>query len=109
MQACEEYVWATEKLGIPLRVRVSFDRPIAPSITSFRGPGLEEGMKIFEEVADLRRLSSPMHEPRRRSPSRTSATSSSCRLSFRQTDLVVAMARPARSTSRRRSSSRRRR
>ncbi|WP_417777872.1 hypothetical protein [Stutzerimonas xanthomarina] len=91
-----------------LRVRVSFGGH-RPSITSFRGPGLEEGMKIFEEVADLRRLSSPMHEPRRRSPSRTSATSSSCRLSFRQTDLVVAMPRPARSTSRRRSSSRRRR
>ncbi|MFL7918260.1 3-deoxy-8-phosphooctulonate synthase, partial [Escherichia coli] len=50
MQACEEYVRVTEKLGIPYVFKASFDKANRSSITSFRGPGLEEGMKIFEEV-----------------------------------------------------------
>ena len=50
MQACEEYVRVTEKLGIPYVFKASFDKANRSSITSFRGPGLEEGMKIFEKV-----------------------------------------------------------
>ena len=50
MQACEEYVRVTEKLGIPYVFKASFDKANRSSITSFRGPGLEEGMKIFEGV-----------------------------------------------------------
>ncbi len=50
LRACEEYVRVTEKLGIPYVFKASFDKANRSSITSFRGPGLEEGMKIFEEV-----------------------------------------------------------
>src|SRR5690606_38132586 len=50
VQACEEYVRVTEKLGIPYVFKASFDKANRSSVTSFRGPGLEEGMKIFEEV-----------------------------------------------------------
>ena len=50
MQACEEFVRVTEKLGIPYVFKASFDKANRSSITCFRGPGLEEGMKIFEEV-----------------------------------------------------------
>ena len=50
MQVCEEYVRVTEKLGIPYVFKASFDKANRSSIHSFRGPGLEEGMKIFEEI-----------------------------------------------------------
>lgn len=50
MQACEEYVKITDKLGIPYVFKASFDKANRSSIHSFRGPGLEEGLKIFEEV-----------------------------------------------------------
>ena len=50
MRACEEYVRVTDKLGIPYVFKASFDKANRSSITSFRGPGLDEGMKIFEEV-----------------------------------------------------------
>ncbi len=39
MQACEEYVRVTEKLGIPYVFKASFDKANRSSITSFRGPG----------------------------------------------------------------------
>ena len=54
MQACEEYVRVTEKLGIPYVFKASFDKANRSSITSFRG-GSGRGMKIFEEVKNLRR------------------------------------------------------
>ena len=50
MRACEEYLRVTEKLGIPYVFKASFDKANRSSVTSFRGPGLEEGMKVFEEI-----------------------------------------------------------
>jgi 2-dehydro-3-deoxyphosphooctonate aldolase (KDO 8-P synthase) len=50
MQVCEEYVKVTEKLGIPYVFKASFDKANRSSVTSYRGPGLEEGMRIFEEI-----------------------------------------------------------
>src|SRR5574343_153714 len=50
LKVCEAYVRVTEKLGIPYVFKASFDKANRSSINSFRGPGLEEGMKIFEEV-----------------------------------------------------------
>jgi len=37
-------------LGIPYVFKASFDKANRSSIHSFRGPGLEEGLKIFEEI-----------------------------------------------------------
>lgn len=50
MRACEEYVRVTKKLGIPYVFKASFDKANRSSIHSYRGPGLEEGMRIFQDV-----------------------------------------------------------
>ena len=50
MQIAESYVQPTEKLGIPYVFKASFDKANRSSIHSFRGPGLEEGLRIFEEI-----------------------------------------------------------
>lgn len=50
MHACEKYVEVTSKLSIPYVFKASFDKANRSSVNSFRGPGLDEGLKIFEEV-----------------------------------------------------------
>ena len=50
LQTCEAYVNITEKLGIPYVFKASFDKANRSSIHSYRGPGLEEGLRIFEAV-----------------------------------------------------------
>ena len=50
MRSCEEYVRVTGELGIPYVFKASFDKANRSSIHSYRGPGLEEGMRIFEDV-----------------------------------------------------------
>jgi 2-dehydro-3-deoxyphosphooctonate aldolase (KDO 8-P synthase) len=96
MQACEEYVRVTEKLGIPYVFKASFDKANRSSVTSFRGPGLEEGLKIFEEVKKTFGVPviTDVHEPHQAAP-----VAEVCDIiqlpAFlsRQTDLVVAMAK----------------
>ena len=50
LRACAEYVRVTEKLGIPYVFKASFDKANRSSIHSYRGPGMEEGLRIFEAV-----------------------------------------------------------
>ncbi|MGD8111453.1 3-deoxy-8-phosphooctulonate synthase [Vibrio sp. TRT 17S01] len=50
MRICEHYVTVTDKLGIPYVFKASFDKANRSSVHSYRGPGLEEGMKIFQEL-----------------------------------------------------------
>jgi 2-dehydro-3-deoxyphosphooctonate aldolase (KDO 8-P synthase) len=50
LRSCEEYVRVTQKLGIPYVFKASFDKANRSSIHSYRGPGIEEGLKIFEAV-----------------------------------------------------------
>ena len=50
LAACEAYVEVTQKLGIPFVFKASFDKANRSSIHSFRGVGLDEGLKIFEAV-----------------------------------------------------------
>lgn len=40
----------TDKLGIPYVFKASFDKANRSSIDSYRGPGLEEGLRILERV-----------------------------------------------------------
>lgn len=47
---CAHYVEVTRRLGIPLIFKASFDKANRSSIFSYRGPGLDEGMKIFESI-----------------------------------------------------------
>ncbi len=52
LQAAERFVEETSRLGIPYIFKASFDKANRSSIHSFRGPGLEEGLKILAEVRD---------------------------------------------------------
>lgn len=50
MQVCEAYVKVTEKLGVPYVFKASFDKANRSSIHSYRGPGMEEGLKNFPRI-----------------------------------------------------------
>ncbi|EHQ8971741.1 MULTISPECIES: 3-deoxy-8-phosphooctulonate synthase [Enterobacteriaceae] len=50
LKAVEYYVKVTQKLNIPYVFKASFDKANRSSIRSFRGVGLNEGLRIFEEV-----------------------------------------------------------
>src|SRR5476649_288718 len=50
MRVCEHYVTVTQKLGIPYVFKASFDKANRSSIHSYRGPGLDEGMRIYQDV-----------------------------------------------------------
>lgn len=50
LQVAEAYVKVTQKLGIPYVFKASFDKANRSSIHSYRGPGMEEGLKIFQEI-----------------------------------------------------------
>ena len=52
MQVAEKYVEVTQKLGIPYVFKASFDKANRSSIHSYRGPGMEEGLKIFQEIKE---------------------------------------------------------
>lgn len=50
MRICEHYVTVTDKLNIPYIFKASFDKANRSSVKSYRGPGLEEGMRIFQDL-----------------------------------------------------------
>ncbi len=50
LRATEIYKTITDKLGIPYIFKASFDKANRSSIHSYRGVGLEEGLRIFEKV-----------------------------------------------------------
>lgn len=52
MRVCEKYIEVTNKLGVPYVFKASFDKANRSSIHSYRGPGMEEGLKIFQELKD---------------------------------------------------------
>ncbi|OED41821.1 3-deoxy-8-phosphooctulonate synthase [Endozoicomonas sp. (ex Bugula neritina AB1)] len=52
MTVAEKYVEVTQKLGIPYVFKASFDKANRSSIASYRGPGMEEGLKIFQEIKE---------------------------------------------------------
>lgn len=95
MQIAEHYVKVTEKLGIPYVFKASFDKANRSSIHSFRGPGLEEGLKIFQEVKETFNvpLITDVHEPYQCAPvAEVVDVIQLPAFLARQTDLVKAMA-----------------
>ena len=52
IRVCEKYVEITQKLGVPYVFKASFDKANRSSIHSYRGPGMEEGLKIFQELKE---------------------------------------------------------
>ena len=94
-RVAERFVEVTRALGIPYVFKASFDKANRSSINSFRGPGLDEGLRVLEGVK--RRFGIPLltdvHEPQQAAPA--SEVVDILQLPAflaRQTDLVIAMA-----------------
>ena len=50
LRVAEAFVSVTQELGIPYIFKASFDKANRSSIHSFRGPGLDEGLKVLSEI-----------------------------------------------------------
>lgn len=95
MKMVETYVEATSKLNIPYVFKASFDKANRSSINSFRGPGLEEGLRIFEEIKSTFNVPiiTDVHEPYQAKPvAEVVDVIQLPAFLSRQTDLVQAMA-----------------
>ncbi|MFC6439952.1 3-deoxy-8-phosphooctulonate synthase [Bowmanella sp. JS7-9] len=95
MAIAEQYKTVTDKLGIPWVFKASFDKANRSSVHSYRGPGMDEGLKIFEEIK--RTFDVPVitdvHEPYQAAPvAEVVDVIQLPAFLARQTDLVVAMA-----------------
>ena len=96
MRIAEHYVEVTSKLGIPYVFKASFDKANRSSVHSYRGPGLDEGLKIFEEIKRTFNvpLITDVHEPYQAAPvAEVVDVIQLPAFLARQTDLVVAMAK----------------
>jgi len=96
MQVCEHFVKITEKLKIPYIFKSSFDKANRSSIHSYRGPGMEKGLKIFEELKKTFNVKvlTDVHEIAQAKPVAEIADVIQVPAFLaRQTDLVEAMAR----------------
>jgi 2-dehydro-3-deoxyphosphooctonate aldolase (KDO 8-P synthase) len=89
------YQEVCQKLGIPLAFKASYDKANRSSINSFRGPGLEQGLAIFEAVKKTTGLPTitDVHTPEEAAPAADVVDIIQLPAFLaRQTDLVRAMA-----------------
>ena len=65
LKMAESILSVTDKLGIPFIFKASFDKANRTAIDSFRGNGLDEGLKILQEVKDSFQISitTDIHHP----------------------------------------------
>ena len=95
MRVAEAFVLATQDLGLPYVFKASFDKANRSSIHSYRGPGLDEGLKVLQEVKDTFSIPvlTDVHEI-----SQAASVAEVCKIlqvpAFlaRQTDLIAAIA-----------------
>ncbi|GAB2695821.1 3-deoxy-8-phosphooctulonate synthase [Aliiglaciecola sp. 3_MG-2023] len=95
MRIAEHYKEVTTRLNIPYVFKASFDKANRSSVHSYRGPGMEEGLKIFEEIKNTFDvpLITDVHEPHQAKPvAEIVDVIQLPAFLARQTDLVVAMA-----------------
>ena len=86
----------TDRLGIPYTFKASFDKANRTSLNSFRGPGIEEGLRILQKVKDTYGLSvcTDIHEAWQAAPTAEVADILQIPAFLcRQTDLLVAAAK----------------
>ena len=86
----------TDELGIPFTFKASFDKANRTSISGFRGPGIEEGLRILQKVKDTYGLSicTDIHEAWQAEPAaKVCDILQIPAFLCRQTDLLVAAAR----------------
>ena len=96
MESAAEFVRVCEQLSLPYVFKASFDKANRSSVHSFRGPGLDAGLKILADVKSAHNVPvlTDVHTPEQAAP-----VAEVCDIlqlpAFlaRQTDLVEAMAR----------------
>jgi 2-dehydro-3-deoxyphosphooctonate aldolase (KDO 8-P synthase) len=99
LRTAETFQRVTQKLGIPYVFKASFDKANRSSIHSYRGPGLEEGLKILTAVkAEFGvPVITDVHEPWQAQPvAEVADVLQLPAFLARQTDLVVALANTGR-------------
>lgn len=99
LEVAGRFVAVTRELGIPFVFKASFDKANRSSIRSFRGPGLQAGLRALAEVKA--RFGVPVltdvHEPAQAAPAAEVADVLQLPAFLaRQTDLVAAIARTGR-------------
>ena len=95
MDVAGKFVEITAELGIPYVFKASFDKANRSSIRSFRGPGLEEGLRVLAAVKKTFGVPvlTDVHEPHQAAPVAEVADILQLPAFLaRQTDLVVAIA-----------------
>jgi 2-dehydro-3-deoxyphosphooctonate aldolase (KDO 8-P synthase) len=96
LKIAKEIKIITDELGIDYYFKASFDKANRTSIKAFRGPGLEEGLRILQKVKDMYGLKivTDIHEPYQAEPvSKVADVIQIPAFLCRQTDLLVAAAK----------------
>ena len=94
-EVASHFVEVCGRLGIPYVFKASFDKANRSSIHSYRGPGLEAGLKILQEIKHRFKVPvlTDVHEPWQAAPVAEVADIIQLPAFLsRQTDLVAAMA-----------------
>ena len=95
LEVAGHYVDVTRKLGIPYVFKASFDKANRSSIASYRGPGMEKGLEILQEIKDTYGVPviTDVHEVHQCEPvAKVADVIQLPAFLARQTDLVAAMA-----------------
>ncbi len=96
LKVAETFREVTSRLQIPYIFKASFDKANRSSMDSFRGPGMEEGLRILEEVKQAFEISvlTDIHKPQQAEPAAEVADVLQLPAFLsRQTDLVSALAK----------------
>jgi 2-dehydro-3-deoxyphosphooctonate aldolase (KDO 8-P synthase) len=96
LSVAERFKQLTESLEIPFVFKASFDKANRSSVDSFRGPGMDEGLKLLSEIKQTFEVPiiTDVHEPHQAQPvSEVADVLQLPAFLSRQTDLVVAMAK----------------
>lgn len=96
LEMAEQMKTISEHLGVDYYFKASFDKANRTSIHSYRGPGIEEGLKILQKVKDAYGLKivTDIHEPWQAEPvSMVADIVQIPAFLCRQTDLLVAAAK----------------
>lgn len=94
-KTAEAFLKETTKRNIPYVFKASFDKANRSSVHSYRGPGMDEGLKIFEELKKEFNIPviTDVHEPHQAKPcAEVIDILQLPAFLSRQTDLVIAMA-----------------
>lgn len=95
LRVAEHFVEVTKKLSMPYIFKASFDKANRSSMQSYRGPGLDEGLKTLQEVKSTFEVPvvTDVHEPSHALPvAEVCDVLQVPAFLARQTDLIVAIA-----------------